>query len=108
MSGIYKLLYRFDPQTAHWDARVAAFLPLVWILILICAISSIRSQSMGPGQQRFWIAVVILLPVIGLLAYLPFAVKADDMPHYFRFRSKDRHRHGARNEARKQPRIENP
>jgi hypothetical protein len=108
MSGIYKLLYRFDFQTAHWDARVAACLLLVWVLILICAISSIRSQSMSPGQQRFWIAVVVLVPIVGLLAYLPFAVKADDMPHYFRFRSKDRHRHGTRNEGKKQTRIDTP
>lgn len=106
MSAIYKLLYRFDFQTAHVDTRVAFFLFLIWLLILACAISSIRSQALSLGQQRFWIVVVTLVPVIGLLAYLPFAIKQDDMPHYFRFRSKDRHRHGGRPEVKKATRID--
>ena len=100
MTGIYKLLYRFDLDTAHWDTRVAICLAAIWLLIVVCAISSIRSQGLSPGQQRLWIGVVTLLPVVGLLAYLPFAVKQDDMPHYFRFRPKDRRRTGGRSEAR--------
>jgi peptidoglycan/LPS O-acetylase OafA/YrhL len=108
MSGLYKLLYRFDFETAHWDARVAALLALIWVLILVCAISSIRSQQLSPGQQRLWITVVTLVPVIGLLAYLPFSVKRDDMPHYFRFRPKDRHRGGggSRSEGKKSTRAD--
>ncbi len=107
MSGIYKLLYRFDFQTAHWDARIGGMLLLIWVLIVVCAISSIRSQSMSVGQQRLWIAIVILLPLVGLLAYLPFAVRRDEMPHYFRFRSKDRHRPAVRSEGEKSNRSSN-
>ncbi len=108
MSGLYKLLYRFDFETAHWDARVAILLALIWVLILVCAISSIRSQQLSPAQQRLWIGVVTFVPVIGLLAYLPFSVKHDDMPHYFRFRPKDRHRGGgaSRSESKKSSRAD--
>lgn len=106
MSGIYKLLYRFDFETAHWDARVAVCLFLIWTVILICAVSSIRSQGFSAGQQRLWITLVTCVPVVGLLAYLPFSVKQDDMPHYFRFRPKDRRSRGGRPEARKPSRSD--
>lgn len=106
MTAIYKLLYRFDFQTAHFDARIGFCLVLVWALIVACAISSIRSRAMSTGQQRLWIVIVTFVPVVGLLAYLPFAVRRDDMPHYFRFRSNSRNRHTARSEARKLTRAE--
>ncbi|MEQ1859107.1 MAG: hypothetical protein ABMA13_04160 [Chthoniobacteraceae bacterium] len=102
MSTVYKLLYRFDFQTAYWDLRVAACLALIWLVILACAISSIRSQGMGAVQQRMWMVFVAAVPVVGLLAYLPFSVRRDEMPHYFRFRSnKPRHRPTVRSEVKK-------
>ena len=102
MTTVYKLLYRFDFQTAHWDFRVAACLALIWLVILACAISSIRSQGMGTAQQRMWMIFVTVAPVVGLLAYLPFSVRRDEMPHYFRFRSnKTRQRPVGRSEVKK-------
>ena len=106
MNTLYKLLYRFDFQAAHWDMRVAAFLFLVWLVILACAISSIRSQGFSPAQERLWIGLVVFLPLVGLLAYLPFSVRHDEMPHYFRFRSsKNRQRTATRVEVKKVPRA---
>lgn len=106
MSGIYKLLYRFDFENAQWSARVGVGVLLIWLLIIACTISSIRSQGLSAGQQRLWIAIVVFLPIIGLLAYLPFSVKKDDMPHYFRFRSKDRPTRGANIEVKKKTRTD--
>lgn len=90
MSGISKLLNRFDFFNAHWDPRAGVFLAGIWLVILACAISSIRTQGFSAAQQRFWIIVVIVFPIVGLLAYLPFSIKKDDLPHYFRFKPKDR------------------
>lgn len=101
MSFLTKLLDRFDFQTAHWDGRVAVALFIVWGIILACAISSIRSQGLSEGQQRFWTGVVILLPVVGLLAYLPFSVKREEVPHYFRFRAQGRPRRAGRADGKK-------
>ena len=92
MERLRLLIDRFDLDSAHLDARVIACLVVIWLIIVACAISSIRSQGFSEGQQRFWIFVVTFLPVIGLLAYLPLSTKREDMPHYFRFRQKDRPR----------------
>jgi hypothetical protein len=100
MERLRLLFDRFDFESAHVDARVVACLVFIWLVILACAISSIRSQGFSEGQQRLWIAVVTLLPIVGLLAYLPLSVKHDDMPHYLRFRSKDRPRPSARTETK--------
>ena len=90
MSSFSKLLNRFDFVHAHWDARIGVCLAVIWFVIVMCAISSIRSQGFGVGQQRFWIAAVILFPIVGVLAYLPFSIKRDDLPPYFRFKPKER------------------
>lgn len=50
---------------------VAAFL---WAVVVACAVSSILSRSLDPKTRRFWIVMVVFLPPLGLLAYLPFAV----------------------------------
>jgi hypothetical protein len=106
MTSVYRLLYRFDLQSAQFDARIGFCLALIWAVVLVCAISSIRSRTLSVGQQRLWILVVTFLPVVGLLAYLPFSVRQDDMPHYFRFRSRDHHRRGARSKVRKATRAD--
>jgi hypothetical protein len=90
MTGLSKLLNRFDFLNAQWDPRVGICLAVIWVIILFCAVSSIRAQGFGPAQQRFWTAVVIFVPILGVLAYLPFSIKRDDLPHYFRFKPKDR------------------
>lgn len=88
MPSFSKLLNRFDFFNAHWDPRAGVCIAIIWAVILASAISSIRARGFGRTQQRFWIAVVVVFPIVGLLAYLPFSIKRDDLPHYFRFRSR--------------------
>lgn len=90
MSALSKLLYRFDLVNPHWDHRVGYILVALWVVIVLCAISSIKTQGFGEARERFWIIVVTAVPIIGVLAYLPFSVKKDDLPHYFRFKPRDR------------------
>ena len=92
MTALTKILVRFDFENAHWDPRVAACLIAIWVVIMLCAISSIRSQAFGDGREQFWTAIVIFVPIIGVLAYLPFSIKRDDLPHYFRFKPRERSR----------------
>ena len=63
---------------------------IVWICVVGCVISSIFTQPFDLKQRIFWVAVVILLPVIGILAYLPFAFRKENLPHIFLRHSKPR------------------
>ncbi len=82
------ILNRFSLNAAKWNNSVALALAIIWIAVLGCVISSILAQPFDPRQRFFWIALVILLPGIGILAYLPFAFRKEDLPHIFLRKSK--------------------
>jgi uncharacterized membrane protein YoaK (UPF0700 family) len=85
---ITRILTRFSLQAAKWDGPIELALLLVWMAVLACVVSSIFSQAFDRKQRIFWIAVVVLLPALGLLAYLPFAFHSDDLPLMFRRKPK--------------------
>jgi len=82
------LLNRFNLHAAKWNGWTAFNLLFIWMLVLACVISSIVAQPFDRKQRIFWIAVVILLPGIGTLAYLPFAFRKEDLPQIFQRKSK--------------------
>ncbi|MGA3169838.1 MAG: hypothetical protein ABSE62_02390 [Chthoniobacteraceae bacterium] len=77
------LLNRFSLQAAKWNGSVAFALVVIWIAVLGCILSSILTQPFDRQQRIFWVAIVILLPGIGVLAYLPFAFRKEELPHIF-------------------------
>ena len=87
------LLNRFSGQSARWNGTVILALCLVWLAVLACIISSILTQPFSRPQRIFWIAVVIFLPAIGALAYLPFALRKEDFPPIFHRMAKQPRRH---------------
>lgn len=56
---------------------------IIWGGVVMCAISSILSQPFDRKQQCFWIAMVVLFPFLGILSYLPFAFRKEELPHIF-------------------------
>lgn len=85
-----ELLNRFSLSSAKWNEQVAISVLILWLAIVACAISSIMAQPFSSVQRRFWIGVVICLPIIGVLAYLPFSFRHEDLPHAFMRSAKDR------------------
>lgn len=79
---------RLDLQSIKFNAYVAITMLAVWLTVLGCVISSIRSRPFNSAQRRFWISVVVLVPVGGLLAYLPFSFSREDLPHAFLLKRK--------------------
>jgi len=77
------LLNRFSFQAGNWNGLVSAVLFLIWLAVVGCVVSSILVQPFDRKQRIFWIAVVVLLPPVGILAYLPFAFRKEDLPHIF-------------------------
>ena len=71
------LLERFSFNAVKFDSQLLVCMVIVWLLVLVCAILSIVSQSLTPKQRWFWILVVVCLPCVGLLFYLPFSLSKD-------------------------------
>ncbi len=46
----------------------------LWCIVLLCSLQSIASQDLRLGAKYLWAAVIVLLPLAGLLAYCFFAV----------------------------------
>ncbi len=87
-----ELLNKFSFQAAKFNTQVLLACIGIWLLVLWCAISSIFSQPFTPRQRNFWLGVVILLPIVGVLAYLPFSFRKEDLPNAFLMKPKSRHK----------------
>ena len=77
------ILRHFSLHVETWNGVIVVALFVVWCGVIGCAISSILAQPFERRQHIFWIAVVVLLPVIGLLGYLPYSFRKEDLPHIF-------------------------
>jgi hypothetical protein len=56
------------------------------MIVLACTLSSVFTQPFSRRQRFLWIAILIGLPIIGLLAYLPFSIRRDELPTAFLIR----------------------
>jgi uncharacterized protein YacL len=82
------LLNHFSLQAAKWNTWVVLALIIIWAGVVACVISSILAQPFDRKQRTFWIAIVIVVPFLGVLSYLPFALKREELPHFFMRRHK--------------------
>lgn len=78
-----ELFGRFSFQQAKLSPQIAACLLVIWLIVLFCALSSVFTQPFTRSQRIFWLAMILLLPVVGLLAYLPFSFRREDLPQLF-------------------------
>ena len=78
-----EILSRFSFSAAKFNSQVLAALILVWLVVLLTALSSIFAQPFTTKQRIFWILLVVFLPVLGLLIYLPFSVTDRRNPIFF-------------------------
>jgi hypothetical protein len=78
-----ELLNRFSLEAAKFNSQVFLCLLLIWIAMVSCAIISLNSQGFSDRQRRLWIWVFLCVPLLGLLAYLPFSIRRQDLPQIF-------------------------
>ncbi|HEX4085472.1 MAG TPA: hypothetical protein VHY22_11210 [Chthoniobacteraceae bacterium] len=78
-----QILRHFSLQAAAWNGTVVFAIILLWCGVVGCVISSIIAQPFDRRQRIFWIAMVVLLPLVGVLSYLPFSFRKEDLPHIF-------------------------
>ena len=83
-----ELLNRLSFDAVKFDNQILAGLLIVWIVVLACAVHSILSQPFNQQQRWFWILLIVCLPGVGLLSYLPFALSKDRPSAYFKQKGK--------------------
>ncbi len=66
-----------NPNTT---TEVMVCLALVWLIVLGCTLWSIRTHEFRRPVRWFWTGVVVLVPLIGLLVYLPFSLMRESVP----------------------------
>lgn len=52
----------------------------IWLVVLVCALTSIWRRPFGRPRKALWTAVVVALPLVGLAAYLPFSLSEELFP----------------------------
>jgi hypothetical protein len=67
-------LNRFSLDAVKFNEQMFICLLAIWLVVVGTAISSIYSQPFSKKQRLFWILLVVCLPVLGLLIYLPFSM----------------------------------
>lgn len=98
-----EFLNRFSFQIDKLNGQVWIIAILIWAAILACAISSIINQPFSAKQRTVWLILVACIPIFGLLAYLPFSIRRDELPTAFlgRATGKDRRRSAAQRQLSK-------
>jgi hypothetical protein len=95
---VSELLNRFSLEAAKFNYQVFLCLFLIWCTLVVCAIFSINSHKFSTRQRHLWLWVVIGVPLFGLLAYLPFSIRREDLPQILLLKLQ-KHR-GPKNDAK--------
>lgn len=76
---INHLTFQMDKLTTQvWVAVIG-----IWLAVLACAIGSLLNQPFGRRQRIVWLVLMVALPILGVLAYLPFSIRRDELPTAF-------------------------
>ena len=90
------LLDKFSLESIKWNDQIMVCLILIWLVVVACSLSSIFSQQFERNRRLFWICLIIGLPIVGLLAYLPFSFRREGLPQIFQSRSSKKDRRASR------------
>ena len=80
MSDIFS---RFSLHAAKFNGQVWLCLAVIWLVVVGCAITSIHAQPFSARQRKFWISSVVFIPLLGVLAYLPFSFRREQLAQLF-------------------------
>lgn len=78
-------LQRFDFSNPNVTGEILFFVAVIWLVVVSCTIWSICVRTRGWAARLFWIAAVVALPVVGVVAYLPFSMDHDALQAFVRF-----------------------
>jgi hypothetical protein len=79
MGGLGNFLSKFSFDPEKIQGKLWWVFIFVWLLVVATTISSIyaKPSRFTSKQQLFWLAIIVLVPGLGVLAYLPFSFKSE-------------------------------
>jgi hypothetical protein len=77
---VEELFNRFSLESIKFNAFVLGAMIIVWVVVIACSASSVLARPFSRGQKVFWVVFIIAVPLIGVLAYLPFSFNREDLP----------------------------
>ncbi len=77
---IEKIVSKFDFGNPQFSRGIAICLLLVWVMVLGCVVWSILGQKCKPYVKLLLILMVVGIPGLGVLFYLPFSLKEELYP----------------------------
>ena len=83
-----ELIYRFSVDAVKLNKQVLLCSIVIWIAVVSCAVSSILNQPFSRKERMFWVLVILGLPLVGLLSYLPFSIQKENYPGLFNIKKK--------------------
>jgi len=78
-------LHRFDFSNPNVTGEILFFVAVIWLVVVSAAIWSICTRMHRWPSRLFWIAMVVALPVVGVVVYLPFSMDHDALQAFVRF-----------------------
>ena len=75
-----KILNKFDFSQPKSGSDVMMILLLIWLIVVGCVIWSILTQRRPTIWKLTWVAIVVCIPLLGALAYLPMSLKGELYP----------------------------
>jgi hypothetical protein len=78
-------LNKFDFSNPRISGEILFFVALIWCIVVACAVWSIFVKMRSWPARTFWTLMVVGVPVVGLLLYLPFSMDNDALQSFVRF-----------------------
>ncbi len=72
-------LFTLESPTLHYSG-VWICVAIIWCVTVVCALTSVWSRPFGRWRKALWTVLVVGLPVVGLVAYLPFSLGEELFP----------------------------
>jgi len=92
MSTLFEKLSNYftlsSPVVSYVGVWIAA--AIIWLVVVACTLSSISTRAFRTPVKVFWAVIVVAVPLVGVLAYLPFSLSEGTFP-YIGFWRKPRH-----------------
>ena len=70
-------LSKFSLDAAKFTQSMFICAMVIWLMVVGCALHSIWIQPFTRRQRLFWILLVVGVPVLGLLVYLPVSFRKE-------------------------------
>jgi hypothetical protein len=100
-----ELFNRFSLEAIKFNSFVLLAMIAAWLVVVCCAVSSIRARPFSARQKLFWVVFVVAVPLVGVLAYLPFSFNREDLPDILLGKGHSKHSKRSSSSPRQLPNV---